>query len=243
MRRSFVLASALSLATVMVFALVGCPQGGPFQAAYMITVENLSATQPIAPIVAATHSSKTWMFRDGEQASDALVTMAEEGNPMPMADRVAADPKVTDFFNVGMPLTRNGTTAGDFSDSVTFTLNARHGDLLSLAGMLIVTNDGFAGIDATGLPKSGSKVVYAVGYDAGSEENTEVSEDLVDEASQLGPGALPGDPNGNASVDTVPQAAVSLHPNIAGGGDLTPETNGWLDPVLRVTITAMTPAP
>lgn len=65
--------------------------------------------------------------------------------------------------------------------------------------MLICTNDGFIGLDRAELPAS-SETFTLRGYDAGSEENTEMSVDIVDGSSDLGPVALDGDPN--VSVDS-----------------------------------------
>lgn len=225
----------------MVFALAGCPQNPPIVPVYQITVENMSASQPISPIVAATHSPGIVMFRAGTDASPGIIAVAENGDPAPLVAALEAIFLVTDIHNVGEPLTRMGTTADNFTDTATFELQSKPGDVLSLVGMLIATNDGFAGVDSTGLPTAGTKVVYALGYDAGSEDNTEMSEDIVDAASALGPVALEGDPNGNdnAGPDTDPAHVVMMHPGIQGGEDLSVEDHGWREPVLKVTITRM----
>jgi hypothetical protein len=238
MRKIFYSTLSLSLLVALTATtLMGCP-GIDIATTYTVTIENLSDTQPLAPIVAATHSTQTDVFRVGSQAHAALVTMAETGNPGPLAEMLEGQLWVRDVHNVGMPLTRMGTTAGDFSDSTTFTMTGWPGDVFSMAGMLIATNDGFAGVDSTALPMTGTRVVYALAYDAGSEQNTELSTDLVDAATDLGSMALPDDPNGNASAPTSPQANIMLHPNVTGAGDLTMADHGWMEPVLRVTITA-----
>jgi hypothetical protein len=127
---------------------------------------------------------------------------------------------------------------GDFSDSVSFEITARPGDRLSLATMLICTNDGFVGLDRGRLPLFGSRTFWLRGYDAGSEDNTELSQDIVDPCSALGPMPLSGDPNGNedAAVDTYPAQAVQHHPGIQGVGDLSAAAHGWDDPVVKVTV-------
>jgi hypothetical protein len=221
--------------------LAGCPNGMPVMT-YTITIENLTAGQPFAPIVAAAHSNSIHLFRVGALASDAIEIMAEQGNPMPVVETLEGNALVTSFHNVGMPIVAMGTNNGGFSDTATFTLEATPLDVFSMAGMLAITNDGIVGIDNTAFPLSGSKVLYALGYDAGTEDNTENSEDLGDPASELGPVALDGDPNGNeeAAVNTNPAQPIMLHPGILGGGDLTPEIHGWPEPLARVTITAGT---
>ena len=213
---------------------------GPLQAdeKYKITIENLTAGQPFSPPVAATHGPGISMFEVGSLASLGLEAIAEDGNQMPMFNRFSSSSKVTDVVDIGMPLTPNGTSVGMFTDSVTFELTARGKDRLSFATMLICTNDGFTGLNGMKLPK-GSTVRWINGYDAGTEDNTEVSMDIVDPCLALGPFGLAGDPNGNenAAVDTTPHAPIGHHPNIAGGGDLMASDHGWFDPVARVTIT------
>jgi hypothetical protein len=39
--------------------------------------------------------------------------------------------------------------------------------------MLVTTNDGFYGANAVQVPRHGSRVVYSVAWDAGTEENNE----------------------------------------------------------------------
>jgi hypothetical protein len=84
----------------------------------------------------------------------------------------------------------------------------------------------------------GSETFFLNGYDAGREQNTEQSVDLVDPCSALGPTVLPGDPDGNqdAAVATVPAEVIQHHPNIQGIGELSVAQHGWTDPVAKVTI-------
>ena len=136
-------------------------------------------------------------------------------------------------------MANNSRLVGDFRDATTFDIVARPGDKLSLATMLICTNDGFTGLDRAKLPKKGSAVYLTNGYDAGTEENTESSGDIVDPCSLLGPVELAGDPNGNDDdgVDTDPAGRIAHHPNISGDGDLSAHDHGWTDPVTKVTVT------
>lgn len=192
---------------------------------WRVTLVNLSETQPIAPAVIATHRKGMHIFRAGHPASPALEIMAEDGDPGPVFEMLGASPRVTDVVNVGMPLTRRGTTVGGFADRVTVTIRARRGDRISVAGMLICTNDGIAGLDGAKLPRKGRRSYRVRSWDAGTEMNTERSIDIVDACSALGAVALPGDPNGNrdAEVDMMPHRPVMPHPGVAGVGDLDPE--------------------
>ena len=92
---------------------------------------------------------------------------------------------------------------------------------------------------AVKLPKAGSETFFLNGYDAGREQNTERSTDIVDPCSALNPGfPLVGDPNGNrdAEVASSPAEPIRHHPGIAGIGDLSVANHGWTDPVAQVTV-------
>ena len=209
---------------------------------YSVTVENLTDGQPFSPVLAATHHRNISMFTVGDLASGGLEAIAEDGNSSPMFNRFFLSGLVTRVLDVGVPLTPSGTEVGDFTDSVTFTILAHPEDKFTMAAMLICTNDGFLGLDRVDLPQKGDLVYWLNGYDAGTEMNTEMSEDIVDPCSALGPFALSGDPNGNEdiAVDMVPHQPIQLHPtNIAGSGDLSMSDHGWTDPVAKVTITRM----
>ena len=83
--------------------------------------------------------------------------------------------------------------------------------------------------------------VFSRGYDAGTENNSEKSSDIVDPCSGIGPTPLPGDPNGNENdaVATDPAEVVRHHLNITGSGDLTDNDHAWTDPVLKITVTVV----
>lgn len=210
-------------------------------ATYRVTIENRTHGQPFSPPVAATHQKSIRMFEVGGFASNELAAIAQGGDQIPMFNRFRSSNKVTEVVNVGRPLTRMGTVIGSFTDSATFEIGAAPGDKFSIATMLICTNDGFLGLDAVELPKHGSAIHWLNGYDAGREQNTEQSVDLVDPCSALGPLALPGDPDGNRDgppVTTVPAQRIHHHPNIQGTGELSLQ-HRWSDPVARVTITRL----
>jgi hypothetical protein len=212
----------------------------PAVSTYRVTLVNLTSSQPFSPPVAATHLKAIRMFEVGELASDELAAIAQAGDQGPMFQRFSASNKVTQAVDVGRPVTRAGHPVGDFTDTVTFEITAAPGDRFSIATMLICTNDGFLGLDAVKLPPSGLQEFLLAGYDAGREENTERSEDLVDPCSLLGPVALRGDPNGNrdsgAGITTSPAERIGHHPGITGSADLSVALHSWADPVAKVTI-------
>ena len=192
---------------------------------YRLTIQNLAMGQPLSPPIVATHKEGVRLFKVGKAASSELEAIARDGNEIPMFDLLTNSRHVFEVVDIGMPLTPNGSTVGTFGDSVTFEIQGRDGDRLSLASMLICSNDGFAGLDRAKLPKKGSSVFILHGFDAGVEDNTEMSTDIVDACSDLGPEILGGDPNGNVNgaVDTVPRGMIAGHGGVLGVGDLGPD--------------------
>ena len=230
-----VLAGVVAVA-LAVPASASASTGGGDLATYEVTIKNLEKGQPISPPVVATHDRSVRLFQRGAAASHEIEEIAENGNQGPAVAALLANSNVTDVVDVGVPLTPKGSSAGGFSDSVTVTIDAARGDRLSVAGMLICTNDGIAGVDSLRLPRWGSKTVYARGYDAGTERNTELSEDLVDPCTGLGPEMLDGDPNGNNNDGIETDGRIRRHRGVAGNGDLS-DAHDFRGAVAKVTVT------
>ena len=243
-RRSFAVAAAAAVVASLGVGLGGAAASAePELATYRVTLMNLTHGQPFSPPVVATHRKAVHMFEVGQLASDELAAIAQDGNEVPMFALFNASKHTTEAVDVGKPVTPKGTTVGSFTDTVTIEIHARPGDRLSLATMLICTNDGFLGLDAAKLPKHGTKTHLVNGYDAGRENNTEASQDIVDACSALNPTKpLAGDPNGNrnAEVATVPPTVIQHHPGIHGGAQLDPSFHGWTNPVASITIERLT---
>ena len=158
------------------------------------------------------------MFKVGRRASDELEAIAEDGNNGPMIARLDGAPRraVIDFFGDDAPILPGA--------SISFELKAARRARLSLAGMLVCTNDGFTGLDGRRLPKQGSKEYYLKTYDAGTEKNTELATDVP---------CLPGG-NENDAVNT--NRRIRPHRGIQEVGDLTEADHGWTNPVAKVVI-------
>jgi hypothetical protein len=211
---------------------------------YRVTLTNLTAGQPFSPPVAATHRPGLHMFEVGQQATDQLAAIAQDGNEAPMFNVFNGANGVTQTVDVGRPLTPHGRVVGSFTDTLTFEIMARRGDRLSFATMLICTNDGFLGLDGARLPDDDAHTFSLVGWDAGRENNTERQQDLVEPCSALGPVVLPGvhpSPNHDSGpgLTTTPPEPIHLHPGITGVGDLTLALHNWRNPVARVTISRL----
>ena len=181
--------------------------------------------------MAATHRGRNELFRVGNAASFALKEIAENGNNSPMLARLESDPDVVDVVEApGGPLVPAGTPGSAmFDDTTAFTINAEHGARrLSLASMLICTNDGFTGVNSLRLPsKVGHSVtVETLGYEARTEANTEDFADIVPPCQGLIGGS--GEAGTGRSDPALAQNdAIRHHMGITGRRDLVADVHGW----------------
>jgi len=108
---------------------------------------------------------------------------------------------------------------------------------MTFVSMLIATNDGIVGLDTVELPEdvNESMTYYANGYDVGTEQNTELFEDLVPPAKTL---ILGGEPEGTGESDEAiaEDGVIRPHPGIEGDGDLPVEVYDWREPAALVQV-------
>jgi hypothetical protein len=237
---------SLAAVAAAAVALAAAPAADAKRAeTFEVTFTDLTSGQPLTPAVAATHRGKNEVFRVGREASFGLKEIAENGNNAPMLTRLGSDNDVSDVVEApGGPLVPAGSP-GDamFDQSTTFSIHATRGArFLSLAAMLICTNDGFTGVNALKLPsKVGASVtVETAGYDAGTELNTEDFADIVPPCQGL-IGVSSGEAGTGSSNPALAEGGViSHHAGILGGADLVPAVHGWdvNAPVARITVTA-----
>jgi hypothetical protein len=215
------------------FANAGTGNAG--SASYEVTVYNLSTGQPFTPPLAAVHRRPVGLFAVGNAASAEVQQIAENGNLAPMLDALAGDKHVVDVVVTEGP-TLPPVLPGEM---VTFTVSGETGArYLSIISMLICTNDGFTGIDSVRLPQrvGDALAIDAVGYDAGTEVNTEDFADLVPPCAPL-TGFTTDDTGTGASNPALAEyGVVAVHGGVAGVDDLDPGIHGWDDPVAHITI-------
>lgn len=225
--------------TAGLIGLVLMPMPDETPHSYRITVQNLTMGQPLSvPVAATTHpGAKLHMFKLGNAASRQLAAVALNGDQQDMALLYHSAPDVTDVADGGRRLTPKGVNKGGLTDTVSFTIKARSIDRLSLVAKLVCTNDGFAGVNEVELPAAAGATLTSnlFAYDAGVEQNTEHSEDIVDGCVVFGPEALRGKPNGNDNSKTETRA-VAPHPGLRGDADLDPKVYGWAQPVARLSV-------
>lgn len=194
-------------------------------AEFKVTLENLTpstapgASQPFSPPVLTTHTPRFHVFRLHKFASSELGQLAE--------DAVSAS-LVQTLHNSKFAYSIVEGTAGPIfpGDAQTFTIKTKLPFVrLSLASMLVNTNDAFTGVDGIRLPLRGIKEVYLEAYDAGTEMNTELEANI------------PGPCCGSPLVRVPTHERIKVHNGIKGTGDLDPSVYGWSGSVAKLTIT------
>lgn len=198
---------------------------------FEVTITNMTHGQPFSPGVIATHDGSADLFEVGSPASEGVRLIAENGDPATAFAALDGAAGVTEVIATNAPIHRKG---GPGPVSLTTVITAEPGDYLSLAVMLICTNDGFVGLDAVKIPNGPQKAVYFPNaYDAGTEDNDGLLASIVDPCGAIGPVALPADGSNNrpATADVI-----SMHPGISGGADLSADAHSWRNQVARVTI-------
>jgi len=191
---------------------------------YTVTITNLTYDQIISPPVVVVHNGKFRLFEPGLPASTELAALAEDGMTGPLVGLLEAAPGVSDYEVAGGGI----PPSGSITVEVRIQGNSR---MISLAGMLISTNDAFVGLDGYALPfglfnSSRASIINAPAYDAGSEANTESCTHI------------PGPPCGNPGMRVTDGAEgfVHVHRGIQGVGDLDAPTKDWRNPVARISI-------
>lgn len=185
---------------------------------YQVTVTNLTSGMHFTPLIASAHSPEVAMFQPGHTASTELQAIAEGGNVAPMAallESVGASVTTGDgLLAPGATTTLMLTDAGNDDNTV-----------LSIAGMLLPTNDGFVGLNSVHLPMgSGSATMSwtANGYDAGTEANNElVGSGAPGEAGFPAPAPIvaTGTGVGGSGVPGNAEGFVHIHRNVLGDLD------------------------
>jgi hypothetical protein len=207
---------------------------------YEVTIENLTDGQPFSPPIVALHNGGLKLFRVGRPASEGIQQIAENGNNGPMREFLESSPIVRDLAEASEPLVPEGTPGSAmFDDDVTLTLEStRRARFLAFATMLICTNDGFTGIGRVKAPGQVGQesVLFTVGYDAGTEINTEDYADMVEPCQALIAGSVSERGTGESDPALAENGLVHLHQGIEGIADLDRDVHGWTEPVAQVTI-------
>lgn len=221
------------LTGAMILALSACSSDDDddddVSQSYRISITNLTNAQPLSPPVAMLHAKSISFWQIGEQASVALEMMAEGGDGSALLDLHDDNPQHAELAALAPGAKTEFTLEMDDDNS---------GSYLSVAGMLVNTNDAFSGItgiNLDGLAPGQSIEMLTHAYDAGTEMNTESA------------GTIPGPADGGTGFDAVRDdltSVVTLHSGVVTVDDshatstLT-ETDKFDNPTLRIEVTAL----
>ncbi len=170
---------------------------------YRVTAVNTTNNQPLSPLATILHDSSYSPWSIGQAASAGLEQLAESGSP-------------TDF--IAEATEALGTQAGDgvfgpgSSTSVDITAELQDDIYLTVATMLVNTNDAFTGLSSVmvGQLDVGEYVkMYAPIYDAGTESNYELA------------GTIPGPADGGEGYNAEREMSdiVTRHPGVVTSDD------------------------
>ena len=189
---------------------------------YHVTITNLTNSIIFTPILVASQRRAVSIYELGSPASEDLVAVAESGDIGPLTTTLNADRRVVDVQNSVDPLLPG--------KSVTVVVSAAHGARrISIAAMMLPTNDGFIALDSVKVPRHGSVTFFSPGFDAGSEPNDELCKNIPGPTCD-GMGLSPGDNDGD-------EGYVHIHRGMHGIGDLAADVYDWRNPVAKITVT------
>jgi len=223
MKQAISLSVIVTVLFATTFILGGTSVLSQQTARYSVTTTNLTRGQNLTAPAVIVHNQNFQIFTLGAVAPEYLAPLAEDGGTAPLLTfagnlRTQASPTVFEAKSAagggpGASSTFEVTASGDFK-------------LLSLAGMLATTNDGFYAIRSIQLPEQGSITVFVDAYDAGTERNSESCQ------------FVPGPPCGaHGQRDTNgAEGFVHIHAGIHGIGDIPAAIYDWRNPVAQVTI-------
>ncbi|MDH4275249.1 MAG: spondin domain-containing protein [Gammaproteobacteria bacterium] len=186
---------------------------------YAVTVTNITRGQIIAPPAVIAHNADYKIFMLGKSASYELSQLAEAGNSGAVTNAASG------MASVYSTALGSGGILPGASQTIEIQTTTRLADI-SVAAMLATTNDGFMAVSGARAPMRGGLVVEAIGYDAGSEANS-------DDCSYI-----PGPPCGDTRHNTAtPEGYVHVHAGFhVGGSGLNPMQHDWRNPVAQVEI-------
>ena len=203
--------AALGLILATIGALTACgsdsnndKDSDTEMASFEISVTNLSANQPLSPLAALLHDANYQAWSLGGAASLGLELLAEGGDN---SDFIGADSAMLMASASGSaPVGPGG------SDTITVSAHVAAVMQITLASMLVNSNDGFtgtSGLDVSALAVGDSMQHYLPIYDAGTEANDEMAGTI--------PGPADGGEGFNALRDDVDY--VARHPGVVTQGD------------------------
>ncbi len=156
---------------------------------FKVTVKNVTANQPLSPIAVVIHKPTYHLFQLGQSASVGLENLAEGGSNQQVLDEASADSAFVTSMSGAGPIGPGGSETLEIS-----VADAESGYSVSVATMLVNTNDAFAGVASDKIAALGNGESFSMHvpiWDAGTEANSEAAGTL--------PGPVDGGEGFNAS--------------------------------------------
>lgn len=173
---------------------------------YAVTVTNISNNQPLSPLALVLHKSGYSGWTEGAAVSTGLEKLAEGGDNSDFLDEATVNTHVLDDAS-GAGLILPGQ-----SETVMLSTTESSGVMLTLATMLVNTNDAFSGISSqalSALTNGETLHVYGYTYDAGTEANSETAATI--------PGPAGGGEGYNAMRDDL--GKLTVHSGVVTADD------------------------
>ena len=168
---------------------------------FEVSVKNLTHSQPLSPVAVAAHTQgQYWQL--GEPSSEALEVLAESGD----STQFLAAEQTVKAASDSAPLPAGGDTQVLISAPSIDDLK------LTVATMLVNTNDAFAGLNAIDVSQmsAGHTLTFSVfALDAGTEANTEAA------------GTIPGPADGGEGFNAEREALnkITVHSGVLSAQD------------------------
>lgn len=205
-----------------------------------VSVTNLTNAIYMTPLIVVAHDESAHIYQPGMAASTHLQALAEGGDISGIS---------SDFSAVGADIVEN-PASGLLEPGQTTSFNMNTSDqnkYLSLASMMLPTNEGFVGANDIKIPLVPGVYTYFLNaYDAGTEANNEV----INGGGAPGVLGIPADPGAHSGTGatgvTITEENTHVHihrgavgDNNATGGEsgLTNHVHRWLNPVAKLVIT------
>lgn len=199
---------------------------------YQVTITNLTSGQSFTPQLVVTHPVQALIFRLGQPASPELEILAESGDTGPLTDTLnAIATEVTTIPGLLGPGERASVViAGDPAAG-----------FISVAAMLIPTNDTFVALNRVRLPRAGAIARLVPAYDAGTEFNDQNCANIP--GPQCGGAGEGNSPGPNESDEGFVHIGNGIHElgdeDEAGNRIIGPQTYDWRNSVARITVRRM----
>lgn len=187
---------------------------------YKVTITNLTKGQPMTPAIIAVHAPSYQLFHLGEEASQGLKDLSQDGVTKTLLDELKLEKSII------RTTTGKGVILPGKSESIEVEANNPFFKI-SLVSMLARTNDAFVAVKKLGLKLAlGQKYsVLANVYDAGAEKN---SEECV---------AVPAPPcNGHNTGTSGGEGFIRPHEGILGIADLELSRDSFASKAAKITV-------